>query len=59
MCPELQLIVGGGIVTPELAGQRVQAGASMIVTGNLWEKTQDASLFKEFADAIHQQEKDC
>ena len=59
MCPELQLIVGGGITTPELAGQRVQAGASMIVTGNLWEKTQDVSLFKEFADAIHQQKKDC
>lgn len=48
-----QVICGGGLVTPEMAGARVQAGASMIVTGNLWEKCKDEGLMQSFADAIH------
>lgn len=51
---DLNLIVGGGIRTPELAAERARAGAKMIVTGNLWEKCQDEALIQAFADAIHQ-----
>lgn len=47
------LIVGGGIRTPEQAQKRVQAGASFIVTGTVLEKTPDANLMLEFAQAIH------
>lgn len=47
------VIVGGGITKPELAHERVKAGAKMIVTGNLWEKCQDENLIKEFSDAVH------
>lgn len=50
---DLNLIVGGGITTPELAEERAKAGASMIVTGNLWEKCQDEALIRAFADAVH------
>lgn len=48
-----KLIVGGGLVKPEMARKRVEAGASMIVTGNLWERVNDPVLLKEFADAVH------
>jgi phosphoglycerol geranylgeranyltransferase len=49
----LGIIAGGGLVNPNLAAQRIQAGASVIVTGTIWEKQQDTELFKEFAAAIH------
>lgn len=51
-----KLIVGGGLVKPEIARERVKAGASMIVTGNLWERVDDPVLFKEFASAVHSKE---
>jgi phosphoglycerol geranylgeranyltransferase len=51
------VIVGGGIVSPELASERALAGASMVVTGNLWEKNKDEGFMKEFAAAIHHKEK--
>lgn len=35
------LIVGGGIRTPELASERVDAGAQIIVTGTLVERAED------------------
>ena len=47
------LIVGGGLVKPEMARERVEAGASMIVTGNIWERVRDKALLGEFASAIH------
>jgi phosphoglycerol geranylgeranyltransferase len=47
------LIVGGGITTPELAHKKVLAGANFIVTGNVLEKSSNANLMKEFAQAIH------
>jgi phosphoglycerol geranylgeranyltransferase len=53
MATEAHLIVGGGITRPELAAERVQAGAKMIVTGNLWEKVKDEALLAEFAAAVH------
>ncbi len=50
---QTHIICGGGIVRPELAAERAKAGAAMIVTGNLWEESQDETLMKEFASAIH------
>ncbi len=47
------LIVGGGIRSPEAARDRVAAGASFIVTGTILEQTNDSTLMKHFADAVH------
>lgn len=47
------LIVGGGIVDPKEAGEKVRFGADFIVTGNVLEKTGTASLIREFASVIH------
>ena len=49
----INLIVGGGIKTPEDAASKIEAGASMVVTGSVLESSQNNSLMKEFADAIH------
>ncbi len=49
----IPLIVGGGIVEPEVAAAKVLAGADFIVTGNVLEKTGNMSLVYEFAQAIH------
>jgi phosphoglycerol geranylgeranyltransferase len=38
---DVTLIVGGGIRTPEAAAERVRAGADIIVTGTLVERTRD------------------
>ena len=48
---DLPIIVGGGIKTPEKARDAVEAGASIIVTGNILEE--DDNCVQEFADAIH------
>ena len=48
---EVPLIVGGGIIEPEIAYLNCKAGADVIVVGNAIEK--DASLIKEMSDAIH------
>ncbi len=50
---DLKVIVGGGIRTPEQARERVEAGAHVIVVGNHFEGTQNESLIKEFAHAVH------
>jgi putative glycerol-1-phosphate prenyltransferase len=49
----LPVIVGGGIRTPEEAQNKVQAGASFIVTGTIIEENSHRSLIQEFASAIH------
>ena len=49
----LPAIVGGGIRRPEDAEARVRAGASFIVIGNILEVQREASLVREFAEAIH------
>jgi putative glycerol-1-phosphate prenyltransferase/phosphoglycerol geranylgeranyltransferase len=49
----MNVICGGGIKTPEAAALRAQAGAKIIVTGNIWEKISDEGLMKSFAQAIH------
>ncbi|MCE2400134.1 geranylgeranylglyceryl/heptaprenylglyceryl phosphate synthase [Candidatus Poribacteria bacterium] len=50
---EIPLIVGGGIRTPEIAAEKVNAGADFIVTGNILEKSGSFELMKQFADAVH------
>ena len=49
----IPLIVGGGIRTPEDAREKVNAGASFVVTGNVLEKKNNAHLIADFAKAIH------
>ena len=49
----IPVIVGGGIRRPEVAAQKVKAGASFIVTGNVLEKEGGLGLVKEFCGAIH------
>jgi phosphoglycerol geranylgeranyltransferase len=50
---EIPIIVGGGIKTPEEAQERVNAGASFIVTGTVTEKSKDSSLMRNISNAIH------
>ena len=47
----LPLIVGGGIRTPEQAALLCQAGADLVVVGNVLEKS--PSLVFELAKAVH------
>lgn len=49
----LPLIVGGGITSPELAQEKVKAGADIIVIGNKLENNWQKDLVKEYADAVH------
>ena len=49
----INLIVGGGIKSPQEAASKIEAGASMVVTGSVLETSQNNSLMKEIADAIH------
>ena len=48
---DVPIIVGGGIRDPETARSSVDAGASVIVTGNIIENSPD--YMREFADAVH------
>lgn len=48
---DLPLIVGGGIRTPELAYARAQAGADVVVVGNVLEK--DPELLLAMSEAVH------
>lgn len=47
------VIVGGGIRLASQARDIVTAGASLVVTGDVIEKTGSESLLKEFSEAIH------
>ena len=49
----LPAIVGGGICTPDLAREKVEAGASFVVTGTVIEDANDFSILAKFASAIH------
>ncbi|MBC8458576.1 MAG: geranylgeranylglyceryl/heptaprenylglyceryl phosphate synthase [Deltaproteobacteria bacterium] len=55
----IPIIVGGGISTPEVAADKVRAGADFIVTGNVLEACDDIQLVYEFADAIHRRNSEC
>ena len=48
------LIVGGGIRTSEQASVAVQAGADIIVTGNLIETTDNKRRIAEIVESIKQ-----
>ncbi len=50
---DIPVIVGGGIRSPEMAAQKVAAGADFIVTGNILEENCSYDFMKRFADAIH------
>ena len=50
---DIPIIVGGGISEPEIAVEKVKAGASFIVTGTASEADDSAKIMNDFADAIH------
>jgi phosphoglycerol geranylgeranyltransferase len=50
---DIPVIVGGGIRTPEEAHSKVKAGATFIVTGNIYDNSDNIKLISEFARAIH------
>jgi putative glycerol-1-phosphate prenyltransferase len=47
------VIVGGGIRTPQVARQKVENGADIIVTGNFFEDENNWDMIRDFANAIH------
>lgn len=49
----IPIIVGGGIRDSKTAREKVENGASVVVTGNFFEDNNNWHLVKEFADAIH------
>jgi putative glycerol-1-phosphate prenyltransferase len=50
---DIPVMVGGGIRKPEAAAMLVEAGAQLIVTGDVVERTGDLGLVSEIARAIH------
>lgn len=49
----IPVIVGGGIRDSKTAREKVENGASVVITGNFFEDDNNWHLVKEFADAIH------
>ncbi|HUX92655.1 MAG TPA: geranylgeranylglyceryl/heptaprenylglyceryl phosphate synthase [Ignavibacteriaceae bacterium] len=49
----IPVIVGGGIRSPQIAHEKIESGAKIIVTGNFFEDVNNWSLIKEFANAVH------
>ena len=47
------IIVGGGIKNPQTAKEKINNGASIIVTGNFFENENNWDLIKDFASAVH------
>lgn len=52
----IPVIVGGGIRDSKTAREKVENGASIVITGNFFEDDNNWHLVKEFADAIHVKE---
>jgi putative glycerol-1-phosphate prenyltransferase/phosphoglycerol geranylgeranyltransferase len=50
---DLNVIVGGGLRTPEAVAERALEGPAMIVTGNALETRQDAGFLRAFSQAVH------
>ncbi len=50
---DIPVMVGGGIRDPETAARIVRAGAKLVVTGDVVERTRDGGLVRAFADAVH------
>ncbi|MBE2279309.1 MAG: geranylgeranylglyceryl/heptaprenylglyceryl phosphate synthase [Ignavibacteriaceae bacterium] len=49
----IPVITGGGIREPEIARKMIQAGASVVVTGNYFENVDNWKRLEEFAKAVH------
>lgn len=49
----IPVIVGGGIRDPQTGADKVAAGASFLVTGNILEAGLNPRLIREFAEAVH------
>ena len=49
----IPIIVEGGIKSAEVAKEKIQAGAKIIVAGYIFENNFDLNFIKNFADAIH------
>ena len=47
------VIVGGGIKTPDEARAKVNAGAKIIISGNLFEDENNWDLIPKFCSAVH------
>ena len=52
----IPIIVGGGIRDSKTAREKVENGASIIITGNFFEDENNWHLVKEFAQAVHVKE---
>ncbi len=50
---DVPLVVGGGIREPEVAAQKVAAGADLIVVGSALESGGSEELMRQFAGAVH------
>jgi len=50
---DIPLIVGGGIRTPEVAREKVESGASFVVTGTIIEEKNNENILEKFAEAVH------
>ncbi|MCK4632273.1 MAG: geranylgeranylglyceryl/heptaprenylglyceryl phosphate synthase [candidate division Zixibacteria bacterium] len=50
---DIPVIVGGGIRTPEECAERIEAGASFVVVGNVLEKNNGLGRLRELAAATH------
>ena len=50
---DVPVMVGGGVRTPEAARSLVRAGARLVVTGDVIERTGDAGLMAGLAAAVH------
>lgn len=48
------LIIGGGIRDPEIAKEKVKAGANFVVIGNALEEKGNEKLLKDFGRVIHE-----
>jgi len=49
----IPVIVGGGIRDSKTAREKVENGASIVITGNFFENESNWNIIKEFATAIH------
>jgi phosphoglycerol geranylgeranyltransferase len=49
----IPVIVGGGLKSPQIAREKVDNGAKIIVTGNFFEDEDNWKLIRSFAEAIH------
>lgn len=49
----IPVVVGGGIRNPQTAREKVNNGASIIVTGNYFENENNWDMIRDFASAVH------